>query len=83
MIIEVFTFILFQVRTKIAKLTEENQSITASINQYSSMASSVSSGNSTNAALPIADNLGSLPENLEATFAHSDVDTISARATVG
>ena len=46
------------------------------------MTSSVSSNSASSTPAPIGDGLGALPENLEATFAHSDVDQTSARATV-
>ena len=69
-------------RTKIAKLTEENQTLNASINQYTAMSNSINSNSASSTPVPIGEGLGALPENLEATFAHSDVDQISARATV-
>jgi len=72
-----------QARTKVSKLTEDNNSLNASINQYTSMTSSVSSNSASSTPAPIGDGLGALPENLEATFAHSDVDQTSARATAG
>ncbi len=69
-------------RTKIAKLTEENQTLNASINQYSSMTNSISSSSASSTPVPIGEGLGAVPENIEATFSHADVDQISARATV-
>eukprot|EP00112_Aurelia_sp_Birch-Aquarium-sp1_P012618 Seg2653.2 transcript_id=Seg2653.2/GoldUCD/mRNA.D3Y31 product="Epidermal growth factor receptor substrate 15-like 1" protein_id=Seg2653.2/GoldUCD/D3Y31 len=72
-----------QMRTKIAKLTEENQTLNASINQYTAMSNSINSNSASSTPVPIGEGLGALPENLEATFAHSDVDQISARATAG
>ena len=69
-------------KTKVSKLTEENQTVNASINQYTAMTNSISSNSASSTPVPIGEGLSALPENLEATFAHSDVDQISARATV-
>ena len=74
--------VYYQTRTKISKLNEENHVVNASISQYPSLASTIPSNSASSTLAAIGEGLSALPENLEATFAHSDVDQTSARATV-
>ena len=72
----------YQTKAKISKLNEENQAVNASICQYTSLANTIPSNSASSTLAPMGEGLGALPENLEATFTHSDVDQTSARATV-